>query len=334
MAADEERETEKWRETEAEGLAIEVRVALSVKHVLENMDIFVHPDDSIAGTWTENRLGVPLDIERGLFNEVMEIELGWLSMLRSLLASNLRFAAYAVRRHGIMGLYRSLKYTSEVGAAMPSTGLQPVNKRKVNPYRISPADRKLLQRTLLPYWKGRNVVDVLQKELAGSGLYQGDMLSFSAALPSTNSRNEIMLSPGAALGVWQGHVIIDHEKYLCMGVAAMLEEVRRAIESGRDLTAGQEASLRSQAIALEGGADLCREAPAETLGGARERAGRGARARPRRDARELHPCSGPPCHDIPRGGPVVLDGEERRGPVPAFQRQLPRAAGPGLLPLL
>ena len=37
--------TEKWRETEAGDLPTEVRVALSVKHVYENMGICIHPDD-------------------------------------------------------------------------------------------------------------------------------------------------------------------------------------------------------------------------------------------------------------------------------------------------
>lgn len=244
--------TEKWRETEAGDLPTEVRVALSVKHVYENMGICIHSDDRIAGTWTENYLGIPLDIERGLFNEVMEIELGRFSMLRSLLGSNLRFVVYMLRRYGVLALYRNLKYTSEVGAAMPSIGLKPIDKREINPYRIASGDRKLLQGTLLPYWKGQNVADLLQKELEGSAIFQGDMLAFSAALPSTNSKNETIVSPGAALGVWQGHVILDHEKYLREGVAAMLDEVRATREKTWDLTSRQEAVLRSLEIALEG----------------------------------------------------------------------------------
>jgi len=40
---------------------------MSMKHVYENMNFNIDQDDRIAGTWTENFLGIPIDIERGLF---------------------------------------------------------------------------------------------------------------------------------------------------------------------------------------------------------------------------------------------------------------------------
>ena len=58
--------TEKWKETENKGYPLCVRVALSMKNVLENMTIYIDPDDRIAGKWTENFIGIPIDIERGL----------------------------------------------------------------------------------------------------------------------------------------------------------------------------------------------------------------------------------------------------------------------------
>lgn len=38
------------------------------------MGINIDPDDRLVGSWTENFLGIPIDIERGLFNKVFEIE--------------------------------------------------------------------------------------------------------------------------------------------------------------------------------------------------------------------------------------------------------------------
>ena len=66
--------SEKWQETENSSLPIGVRVAMAMKHVYENMNFDIDPDDRIVGTWTENFLGIPIDIERGLFNGVFEIE--------------------------------------------------------------------------------------------------------------------------------------------------------------------------------------------------------------------------------------------------------------------
>ena len=66
--------TEHWRSTEESGLAPGIRVALAMKHVYEQMRHQVDPDDRIAGAWTENAIGIPLDIERGLFNRVFAIE--------------------------------------------------------------------------------------------------------------------------------------------------------------------------------------------------------------------------------------------------------------------
>lgn len=67
--------TEKWKETENSDYPPDVRVALSMKHVFENMNFNIDPDDRIAGTWTEYFLGIPIDIERGLFNNVFEIDI-------------------------------------------------------------------------------------------------------------------------------------------------------------------------------------------------------------------------------------------------------------------
>ena len=74
--------TASWRETEGRGLAPEVRIALAMKHVYENINIHLDPDDRIAGYWCEYFLGIPIDIERGVFNSVLEAELDKAAMVR------------------------------------------------------------------------------------------------------------------------------------------------------------------------------------------------------------------------------------------------------------
>ena len=143
--------TEKWRETEGSGLSHGVRVALAMKNVYEKMNFCIDPDDRIAGTWTENYVGIPLDLERGLFNDVMEIELGRLSMLKCLAGGNIKFIIYMLKRYGILDFYKSMKQTKEVGAAMPSIGLKPIHKRDINPYTIRRSDKKILKKENIRY---------------------------------------------------------------------------------------------------------------------------------------------------------------------------------------
>jgi len=243
--------TEKWKETANSGLSVGERVALSMKHVYENMDICIHPDDRIAGTWTENYVGIPLDLERGLFNDVMEIELDRFSMLKHLIKTNIRFLAHMIRRYGLFELYNNLQQTKAVGAAMPSIGLKPVHRRDVNAYVISKSDKKILQKELLPYWKGKTIVELFKNEVAGSDINTGDTRSFMAALPATNSYNETVISVGAAVGNWQGHVVPDHEQVLKKGLLAMQQEVREMLKAD-DLSEKDLAFLRSIDCAFEG----------------------------------------------------------------------------------
>jgi pyruvate-formate lyase len=244
--------TEKWRETEEGGLSNEMRVALAMKNVYENMNFWIDPDDRIAGTWTENYVGIPLDLERGLFNDVMEIELDTFSMLASLVKGNIKFIIYMLKQYGVIDFYKNLKQTKEVGAAMPSIGLKPIHKRDINPYRIKRRDKKILQKELLPYWKGKTVIDHFKMGLEKSGIYRGDVQSFFASLPSTNSKNETVISPGAAVGNWQGHIIPDHEKVLKVGLLKMREEVSEKLNGRNGLSTDDHDFLKSIDIALEG----------------------------------------------------------------------------------
>ncbi|MBN1689506.1 MAG: hypothetical protein JW901_00615 [Dehalococcoidia bacterium] len=243
--------TEKWRETEKSGFSPGVRVALSMKNVYEKMHINLDPDDRICGTWTEYYLGIPIDIERGLFNETLRIELDRLSMAGHLIKSNLKFSASMIPRYGVLNLYRNIKHTSDVGVAMPSIGLSPMYNRKINPYRIKPGDKKELQSKLIPYWKGNTIAELLTDRLEKSDIYTGDILSFSAALPSTTSRNDTIISTGCAMGTWQGHLILDHEAPLKKGLLAMREEVKALLDKN-GLQQEERDFLHSIELALEG----------------------------------------------------------------------------------
>jgi len=244
--------TEKWRETENSNTPIGIRVAEAMKNVYENMNFCVDSDDRIAGTWTENWIGIPIDIERGLFNEVLAIELDKSSMIFYLVRSNLKFLLFMIKKYGVLGLYRSLRQAQAVGAAMPSIGTKTMDKREINRYTIRPADKKVLQKELLPYWKGKTLVDLLKTAMENSDVYTGDILSFSAALPSTTSRDNTFISPGAVTGNWQGHVILDHEKYLRQGLIGMRSEVQESIERNGNISSDESAFLKSIDIVLEG----------------------------------------------------------------------------------
>jgi pyruvate-formate lyase len=242
--------TESWRETERSGVSTVERVALAMKRVYEKMDFSLDPDDRIAGGWTEHFLGVPLDVERGLFNEVLRVEQKRRTMIAHVVRDNVRFIAYMTRKYGLFALTRSLRETKAVGAAMPSIGTTTMERRRVNPCTVTRGDRRRLA-GILSYWRGNTVADELKKRLLSEKIFTGDMEGFSASLPSTTSRKDIVISLGAAMGVWQGHLILDHETPLRRGLLAMRLEVDEAVERGGHSEEEFE-FLRSQQIALAG----------------------------------------------------------------------------------
>ena len=243
--------TEGWRELDP-GLPAGIRVAESMKNVYKNMSFHIDPDDRIAGTWTECYLGVPIDIERGLFNGVLETELDLFSMIGYHLRTQSRFLRYMIRKNGFRSFYQNLKQSRQAGVAMPGIGLETIEKRKVNAYQIRPQDKKLLQRELLPYWKGNTVADLIQEGLNGADLHRGDMAGFSAASPPATSRNDTIVTIGAAIGTWQGHLILDHERVIKYGLRAILSEFEEAIGRFRDQQNSEVDFLHSVRIALEG----------------------------------------------------------------------------------
>jgi len=241
--------TESWKQTEGEPLPL--RVAKAMKNVYEKMDLYLDPDDRIAGYWTEYFLGIPIDIERGVFNKVLEYELDESSMLLFRLRSLLKSFFYLLRKGALGEFIRNQKIVRAQGPAPLNVGIQTMPKRKINPFQIKPEDKKLLKRKLLPYWKGKTVVDRLEQELAKSGIYSKDMHDFVFAISANTSRQVLMISTSATIASYQGHVILDYEKVLKKGLLGMRREVQEKLEDDK-LSEDERIFLESIDIALEG----------------------------------------------------------------------------------
>jgi formate C-acetyltransferase len=241
--------TESWKSTADEPLA--VRVALAMKNVYENMGMHVDPDDRIAGYWTEQFLGIPIPIERGEYNSVLETELDRRDMVKFRVKSFAGTLSYLVAKRQLADTIRNVRLTRAMGPQPMDLGFDTMTERKINRYTITPENKKLLKSKLLPYWKGKCLADRLQKEFDSSDLIGGDMRDFSQALPANTSRQTTMVSPCATVATIQGHVIIDFETILEKGLAAMQGDVRAALQ-GHDLSEDERDTLRSMDIAIEG----------------------------------------------------------------------------------
>ena len=250
--------TESWKATEGTGMPLAVRVATAMRNVYANMTIHLDPDDRIAGCWTEFFLGMPVDIERGVFNRVLESELTRGSMLRFRLRSMAVGLAYLVRKRALGEFARNLKAARSSGTRPLNMELKTMAERSINPFKMRDADRRLLLGELLPYWHGRAVVDLLEGELAGAGLFSKEMHDFTTSVSGNTSRQILMLSPCATIGTYQGHVILDYRRVLERGLDAMRADVALSLESGGDLEDGRRDFLRSVDIALEGVAIFAR----------------------------------------------------------------------------
>ena len=244
--------TESWRETERGVMSRGVRVARAMKNVYENMGMHVDPDDRIAGTWTEHFLGVPLDVERGLFNDVIAVELDQARMMLYRLETGARFASFMAQQYDPLSLIRTAKDIRSLDVPMPDMGPDTMDKRRVNPYRIRHADKRLLRESILPYWKGRCIAHRLPARFVKSGLYDGNFRKVAKVLSLNTSHEATIISTGAALGTWQGHLILDHEPVLKIGLAGMLEKAEDVLRNDNDLTAEQRDFVRSVVITLQG----------------------------------------------------------------------------------
>ncbi|MBD3254545.1 MAG: hypothetical protein GF383_05605 [Candidatus Lokiarchaeota archaeon] len=242
--------TDKWRETEAKNIPLGIRVSLAMKNVYENIEIDIDEDDRIVGTWTENFLGIPIDIERGLFNKVFDIELDKKKMRKFAKEGNKKFMEYMDRKG--MNLIDIIENTKKIGVAMPSLGTDTLDKRDINPYRIGEVDKEILQNELIPYWEGKTIADLLAKDFRDLGIYPGEFENFIESLPRTTAQNDMVTSLGSALGVWQGHLILDHETPIKKGLLKMREEVHNIANNTPNLTEKQNNFLESIDIALKG----------------------------------------------------------------------------------
>ena len=243
--------TDKWKETENSDLSYNVRVALSMKNVFEKMRFNIDPDDRIAGTWTENFLGIPIDIERGLFNRVFAVELDKKSMKTFAKAGTKSFMSYMIEKYGSKGLLKTLDHSKKIGVTMPELGTDTLDTRKINPYQIKEEDKDFLLRDLLPYWKEKSIADRLGKAFDESNIYPGEFGDFIKNLPRSTGQSDMVTSIGSALGVWQGHLILDHEKPILKGLLGMKNEIQEVINS-KKLSKREKEFLESLNIAFEG----------------------------------------------------------------------------------
>ncbi|MBN2494839.1 MAG: hypothetical protein JXR96_09640 [Deltaproteobacteria bacterium] len=233
--------TRSWKETQ--GQPVPVRVALAMKCVYERMDHYLDPDDRIAGCWCERFFGIPIDIERGVFNRVLECELTRTSLALHRGRSFVRALTYLVRKGAVLDFVKNQLQARNGGGPPLDLSLRTMSEREINAFAISEPDLLRLQDELLPYWHGRTMVDALEKELMASGLYSEDMHDFVVALPGNTSRQVMMLSTCATISSFQGHVILDYGRVLERGLSGMLEDVRAR---------GRSDFLRSLEIAIEG----------------------------------------------------------------------------------
>jgi len=244
--------TESWRETEGKGIPLSIRVALAMKNVYEKMNFYLDPDDRIAGYWTEFFLGMPIDIERGVFNQVLENELDKASLIFLRMRSGQKALLYLLRKKALREFIRNQKMVRMSGQAPLNLEIKTMSEREINPFRIRNEDRLYLKKELLPFWKGRTVVDRLERELVKAGFYSKDMQDFVLSVPGNTSRQVLMISPCATISSFQGHVILDYEQVLKQGLRAMKEEVQEKINDHQGLSQEERDFLSSIELALEG----------------------------------------------------------------------------------
>ncbi|MFC1889529.1 pyruvate formate lyase family protein, partial [Thermodesulfobacteriota bacterium] len=244
--------TESWRETDGRNLPASLRVACAMNRVFERMSIYLDDDDRLAGSWTESFLGIPIDIERGLFNDVLAVELSRRALIMHQVKSGRRFLGYMLAIHGLSGLVRSVRNAKRAGTRPPVLGLATMELRERNRFHIDAGDRKILLHELLPYWRGKTVADRFARGLLSSGLVPAHVRDFIQALVSTPSKQTTIISPAAVIGTYQGHLIPDFEPVLARGLLAMRDEVIERIASS---DAGDDETmsfLRSVKLALDG----------------------------------------------------------------------------------
>ncbi|HOO56317.1 MAG TPA: pyruvate formate lyase family protein [bacterium] len=244
--------TEKWRELESSDLATGVKIAMCMKNVYENMTHYVDSDDRIAGYWTENFLGMPIDIERGVFNNVLRTELTTRTLMKFRMKSLIDTSSYLIDKRFVRHFIKNLKLTKSAGSQPMNMGIKTMQEREINRFEISDDDRDEFLKDLLPYWKGKSVVEHVEREVMKSDLITGEMRDFNMALPANTSFQTMMISTCATIASYQGHVILAHEKAVQQGLLGMLDDVRKQLSGDSGMKKDEKDFLRSVEIALEG----------------------------------------------------------------------------------
>ncbi|MBN1759195.1 MAG: hypothetical protein JW863_12795 [Chitinispirillaceae bacterium] len=243
--------TEMWKKTEGENVTVNERIALCMKHVMANMSIYIDPDDLIAGNWTEYFLGIPIDIEKGMYNSTFEYELKTSTLVLTQVKSALKFLFFVVKTRGPFSFFRNLNKCRVAGVKLPSLGFTTIDKRKVNPYRMAEKDKKVLLGELLPYWKGKSLCDMIVGNLEKNGGFAGETKSYMQSLPSSFTGGYALQSPNTILATVQGNVVIDNTTFLEKGIIAMKEELLGTIEKNTGLTREETGFLQSLVIAYD-----------------------------------------------------------------------------------
>ena len=244
--------TEKWFELEnRDEISIAERIALSMKNAFEKMTIHVVPDDKIAGYWTECFLGFPIDIERGVFNEVLKNELKWRTLFIFRLKSTLKIAKYLVKKRGVRNFIRNMKIIRSMGATPINLGIKTMGRREINPFTIEKKDRKMLLKKLLPKWENKSIINILEREVYSSGLLDDNMIDFMKSFPANTSKQTMMISMCSTIVTYQGHLILDFEKVVEKGISGIKAEVEQQLHDTSN-TKDEIGVLNSFNIALEG----------------------------------------------------------------------------------
>lgn len=243
--------TDEWKRQLRKGSSPAIRIAMAMNNVFRNMTHYVDQDDMIAGSWTENFLGVPVDVERGLFNDVLATELDSVKMTISAVKSAARLGAFITFNGLLPEVISNVKTMN--GAPVPfEGGLKTMTERVVNRYEIRDDDKKTLLRKILPYWEGKTISEAVKKEVTKSGIYSEKTSEFVDALAATPSRQVTILSPESALCSYQGHLILDFERALSLGLKGLRKEFKEALDKCGESEHDRKDFLRSALLALDG----------------------------------------------------------------------------------
>jgi formate C-acetyltransferase len=244
--------TEMWQKTHDKNYSVNERVALSLNHVLSRMSIFFDPDELIAGNWTEYFLGIPIDIEKGMYNSTFEYELRTSSLIFIQLKSALKFFFYVARKKGIANFFSTIQKCRTAGVKLPKLGIATIDKRKVNPYKMTEPDKKTFLKRVLPVWKGKTLSDTILKNLIKDNIIAGETKEYIDSVPSSFTGGYAILSPSTILASVQGNVVIDNTTFLKKGIIAMKNEVLDRLTNSPDLKKEEAAFLQSIVIAYDG----------------------------------------------------------------------------------